>query len=150
MTSQYIYVSYIRAPQQKVWDALTKPEFQKLYWFGSHQESDWAPGSSWTMYRPDGTITDSGEILESDPPSRLVIKWQNQFRPELKAEGWARCVIELSEEQELTKLSITHTIEKDASRFIEAVSGGWPKILSSLKSLLETGKAHPYTGVPKR
>lgn len=143
MSGQFIYVTYIRAPQQKVWDALTKPEFQKIYWFGSHQESDWKSGSSWTMYRPDGTVTDSGEILESEPPSRLVIKWQNQFRPELKAEGWARCVIELSEEDHLTKLSIAHTIERTDSKFIEAVSGGWPKILSSLKSLLETGHALP-------
>jgi uncharacterized protein YndB with AHSA1/START domain len=90
-------------------------------------------------------LTDSGEILESDPPNRVVIKWRNEFRPELKAEGYSRCVMELVQEDELTKLTITHTIEKDKAQFIEAVSGGWPRILSSLQSFLETGRAHGDT-----
>lgn len=141
MSSQFLYVTYIRAPQQKVWDALTQPEFQKQYWFGGHQESDWKAGSSWKMYMPEHGLTDSGEIVESDPPNRVVIKWRNEFRPHLKEEGWSRCTMELSTEADLTKLSIAHTIEKDKAQIIEAVSGGWPRILSSLKSYLETGSA---------
>ncbi len=140
-SSSFIYVAYIRAPQQKVWDALTRPEFQKIYWFGGHQESEWKKGSSWKMFMPQHGLTDSGEILESDPPNRLVIKWRNEFRPHLKEEGWSRCVIELSTENDLTRLSIAHTIEKENSQLIQAVSGGWPRVLSSLKSWLETGKA---------
>ncbi|HEY2068615.1 MAG TPA: SRPBCC family protein [Rhizomicrobium sp.] len=148
--SQFIYVTYIRSTQQKVWEALTMPEFQKLYWFGTHQETDWKPGSPWKMVLADGTIADAGEVLETDPPKRMVLKWQNQFRPELKAEGWSRCVMDLEPQDELVKLTITHTIDKDNSKFIEAVSGGWPRILSSLKSLLETGKPHQSTSVPKK
>jgi uncharacterized protein YndB with AHSA1/START domain len=143
--SSFVYVTYIRAPKQKVWDALTKPEFQKLYWFGGHQESDWKKGSSWEMYMPQHGLTDSGEILESDPPNRAVIKWRNEFRPQLKEEGYSRCVYELVQEDDLTKLTISHTIEKENAQFIQAVSGGWPRILSSLQSYLETGRAHGDT-----
>jgi uncharacterized protein YndB with AHSA1/START domain len=71
----------------------------------------------------------------------LVIRWQNQFKPELKAEGESLCTMELERSGTAVKLSITHTIEREPSKFIEAVSGGWPKILSNLKSLLETGSA---------
>jgi uncharacterized protein YndB with AHSA1/START domain len=143
--SSFVYVTYIRARQQKVWDALTKPEFQKQYWFGGYQESDWKKGSPWKMHMPKNGLTDSGEILESDPPNLVVIKWRNEFRPELKEEGYSRCVMELAQEAELTKLTITHTIEKENAKIIAAVSGGWPRILSSLKSFLETGAANPDT-----
>jgi len=143
--SSFIYVTYIRAPQQTVWDALTKQEFQKMYWFGGHQESDWKAGSPWKMYMPAHGLTDSGEIVESDPPNRVVIKWRNEFRPQLKEEGYSRCVMELATEDDLTKLSITHTMDKENSQLVQAVSGGWPRILSSLKTFLETGAAHPDT-----
>jgi uncharacterized protein YndB with AHSA1/START domain len=143
--SSFVYVTYIRSPQQKVWDALTKPEFQKIYWFGGHQESEWKNGSSWKMVMPQHGLTDSGEILEIDPPNRVVIKWRNEFRPELKEEGYSRCMMELVMEDDLTKLTITHTIDKENARLIQAVSGGWPRILSSLQSYLETGRAHGDT-----
>jgi uncharacterized protein YndB with AHSA1/START domain len=143
--SSFVYVTYIRAPQQKVWDALTKPEFQKQYWFGGHQESSWKKGAEWKMFMPQHGLTDSGEILEIDPPKRVVIKWRNEFKPELKAEGYSRCVMELAQENDLTRLTITHTIEKENAQFIQAVSGGWPRILSSLQSFLETGRAHGDT-----
>jgi uncharacterized protein YndB with AHSA1/START domain len=148
--SAFVYVTYIRSPQQKVWDALTKPEFQTIYWFGGHQESDWKAGSPWKMFMPERGLTDSGEILESDPPNRVVIKWRNEFRPHLKEDGYSRCVMELAREDDLTKLTVTHTIDKENSQFIQAVSGGWPRILSSLKSLLETGEAHSRTQAPPK
>ena len=144
-SSSFVYVTYIRAPQQKVWDALTRPEFQKLYWFGGHQESNWKKGAEWKMFMPQHGLTDSGEILESDPPNRAVIKWRNEFKPELKAEGYSQCVYELAQEGELTRLTIAHTIEKENAQLIQAVSGGWPRILSSLQSYLETGRAHGDT-----
>jgi uncharacterized protein YndB with AHSA1/START domain len=143
--SQYVYVTYIRTTQQKVWEALTKPEFQKTYWFGMHQETDWKPGSPWKLQFSDGRIADAGEVVEVDPPNRLVLKWRNEFRPELTAEGFSRCTMELASEGELVKLSITHTMDRENSKLIEAVSGGWPRILSSLKSLLETGESLPDT-----
>ncbi|MGZ5927373.1 MAG: SRPBCC domain-containing protein, partial [Rhizomicrobium sp.] len=77
--------------------------------------------------------------VEIDRPRRMVIKWRNEFRPELKAEGFSRCVFELEQMGEAVKLTVSHSIEQDQSKFIEAVSGGWPLLLSNLKSLLETG-----------
>lgn len=138
--SAFVYVTYIRTTPEKLWQALTSPEFQKQYWFGMHQECDWKQGASWSLLFSDGRVADAGEVLEIDPPRRLVLKWRNEFRPEMKAEGPARCVYELEPVGEAVKLTITHANEREGSKFIEAVSGGWPKILASLKSLLETGK----------
>jgi uncharacterized protein YndB with AHSA1/START domain len=138
--STFVYVTYIRTTQQRLWDALTTDtEFMKQYWFGVHCVSQWSQGSPWRMVHRDGTLGDSGEILASDPPRRLVIRWRNESRPELAAEGYSLCTIELEPSGMAIRLSITHTIERDPSKFIEAVSGGWPKIMSNLKSLLETG-----------
>ena len=92
------------------------------------------------MVYPDGRITDSGEIVELEPKKRLVLKWQNEFKPELKAEGYALCKIELEPVGDAVKLTITHTMDRPESKLIQAVSGGWPRILSNLKSLLETGQ----------
>jgi Activator of Hsp90 ATPase homolog 1-like protein len=69
-----------------------------------------------------------------------VLKWRNELRPELKAEGYARCMIEVEPVSGAVKLTITHTMDRAGSKLIEAVSGGWPRILSNLKSLLETGQ----------
>jgi uncharacterized protein YndB with AHSA1/START domain len=139
--STFVYVSYIRTTPQKLWSALTDAEFMKQYWFGVHCQSDWTAGSSWKMVSPKGQILDAGRIVEAVPPRRLVIRWENQFKPELKAEGESLCTMEIEQSGTAVKLSITHTIERDASKFIEAVSGGWPKIVSNLKSLLESGSA---------
>jgi uncharacterized protein YndB with AHSA1/START domain len=138
--SDFVYVTYIKTTPEKLWDAITNTEFMKQYWFGTRCESEWKPGSSWKMIYEDGKITDSGEIIESDPPKRLVIKWLNEWKPELKAEGYSQCTFEIEPFNNVTKLTVTHVIDKKPSKLIEAVSGGWPKILSNLKSLLETGQ----------
>jgi uncharacterized protein YndB with AHSA1/START domain len=138
--STFIYVTYIRTTPERVWEALTQPETIKQFWFGITAESDWKPGSSWRLLFEDGRVADAGEILESDPPRRLAIKWRNEFKPELKAEGYCTCVMEVEPAGEAVKLTITHSMERADSKFIAAVSGGWPRILSNLKSLLETGE----------
>ncbi|HEY6039352.1 MAG TPA: SRPBCC family protein [Kofleriaceae bacterium] len=132
-------MTYIRTTQAKLWAALTDAEFMKQYWLGHHCESQWVAGSPWKMVSSKGTITDAGEILESDPPRRLVIRWTHRQNPELEAEGASRCTMELAPAGAAVKLSITHAIEREPSKLIAAVSGGWPMILSNLKSLLETG-----------
>ena len=137
--SEFIYVTYIKTNADELWKALTDPERMKQYWFGAHAVSEWTAGSAWTMYAETGQIYDAGEIIESTPPKRLVIKWQNEWRPELKAEGYSRCTFEIASEGSSTKLTVTHAIDKIPSQFIAAVSVGWPKTLSNLKSLLETG-----------
>jgi uncharacterized protein YndB with AHSA1/START domain len=147
--STFVYVTYIRATPEQLWSALTDQEFQKQYWFGVHCESEWTPGSSWKMVHPDGRITDAGEILESDPPRRLVIRWRHEDKPELKAEGDSLCTMELEATGRAVKLSITHTIERESSKLITAVSGGWPRIISNLKSLLETGSTILASGTKR-
>lgn len=139
--SKFVYVTYIRTTPEKLWDALLKPEFTKQYWAGTWQESSWEKGSSWKIMIPDGRVADSGEIVEIDKPKRLVLKWRNEFMPELKAEGYSRCVFELEASGEAVKLTITHEIDRDGSKLIDGVSSGWPHILASLKSLLETGES---------
>ena len=139
--NRFVYVTYIRTTPAKLWQALTQPEWTERYWFGSRQECDWKVGSSWKMFMPTVGLTDSGEVLEVEPEKRLVLSWRNEFMPELKAEGFSRMTYDIEPDGELVKLTVTH--ESDGAVFIEKVSGGWPKILSSLKSLLETGEALP-------
>jgi uncharacterized protein YndB with AHSA1/START domain len=149
--STFVYVTYIRTTPEKLWSALTDDvEFMKQYWFGNHCESQWTPGSSWRNVSPDGQVLDAGEIVEAAPPRRLVIRWQHQNKPELKAEGASLCTIEMEPSGTAIKLSITHTMEREPSRLIEAVSGGWPKVLSNLKSLLETGSVALQDPYPSR
>jgi uncharacterized protein YndB with AHSA1/START domain len=137
--STFVYVTYICTSPSELWTALTSPEFTKKYWFGVYHDTDWKVGSSWKLMLPDGRVADAGEILEIDPPKRLVLKWRNEFKPELKDEGYTRCVIELEQINDAVKLSITHSIDVENAKIIGAVSGGWPLILSNLKSMLETG-----------
>ncbi|MGE5179754.1 MAG: SRPBCC family protein [Bacteroidota bacterium] len=145
--SQFVYVTYIRTTPARLWKALTEPEFIRQYWFGTTVECDWKKGSPWKMVGSDGSLMDSGEILEIDPPRRMVIRWQNEWKPELKAEGKSRCTITLEPVDDAVKLTIVHEIDRPDSRFITAVSQGWPRIASNLKSLLEAGEiaitSHP-------
>ena len=141
-----VYVTYIAVPAEKVWRALTDPQTIRKYWFGITAECDWKPGSPWCLKFEDGRTADTGEILEAVPPKRLVLRWRNEFKPELKAEGYSRCTMEIEMADyypdsggKAVKLTITHELEGEGTKFIEAVSGGWPKVLSNLKSLLETG-----------
>ena len=146
--SRFVYVTYIRTTPEKLWDALTQPECQRIYWYDMWLESDWKEGSPWKMLFPDGRIADQGKILINEKPKRLVISWRNEFKPELKAEGEARATFELEQTGPAMKLTVTHEIGVPGSKLIEAVSGGWPLILSCLKSLLETGEKfaipHPH------
>lgn len=138
--SHFVYVTYVRATPAALWTALTSPEFTEKYWSGVRAESEWRAGSPWRLVLSDGRVGDTGEIVEADPPRRLVIKWRNEFRPELKEEGYSRCVMEIEPLEGAVKLTVTHTIDHPRSQLIEAVSGGWPAVLSNLKSLLETGE----------
>ena len=136
----FIYVTFIRTTPERLWSALTSPEFTRKYWYGTHQESDWEAGSPWRLVFADGRVADTGEVVEIDPPRRLVLKWRNEFRPELNAEGYSRCTLALEPVDGAVKLTVTHTVDRTESKLIEAVSGGWPQVLSNLKSLLETGE----------
>lgn len=140
----FVYVTYIRTTAEKLWRALTEPEFTRQYWAGTWQESDWRKGAAWRIMIPDGRVADTGEIIEIDPPRRLVLTWRNEFRPELQEEGYSRLTYELEQQGDMVKLMLTHEmlqLPSGPSKFIDAVSNGWPAILASLKSLVETGES---------
>ena|SRR5579863_4205115 len=139
-SSRFIYVIYIRTTPEKLWQALIDPEFTRRFWAETWQESEWTPGASWRIMLPDGRVADTGEILEFEPHRKIVLTWRNEFKPELRAEGYSRLTYELEKQTESVKLTVTHEMDQPDSKFIQAVSNGWPPILSSLKSLLETGE----------
>jgi uncharacterized protein YndB with AHSA1/START domain len=143
--SQFVYVIYIRTTPQKVWEALTKPEFTRQIWVETWQECEWKKGSSWRLMIPDGRVGDAGEVVEIEPHKKLVLSWRNEFKPEMKAEGFSLMTYELEQQGDTVKLTVTHQMDKDDSKLIKGVSNGWPPILSSLKSLLETGEALEMT-----
>jgi len=142
-----VYVTIIRTTPEKLWRALTEPEFTRQFWLNSIQECEWKPGASWRIVKPDGSTADSGEVVEIEPFRRLVLKWQNHLFPEMTAEGYSRMTYTLEEKGDTVKLTVTHEMDKSDSKFIKAASGGWPQILASLKSLLETG--HSLAGTDR-
>jgi len=137
----FVYVTYIRTTPEKLWRALIDPEFTRQYWVETWQDCEWKVGSPWRLMAPDGRVADAGKVLEIDPPRRLVLSWRNEFKPELREEGFSRMTYLLEPASEMVKLTVMHEIDRPKARFIEAVSGGWPIILASLKSLLETGQS---------
>jgi uncharacterized protein YndB with AHSA1/START domain len=139
--SQFVYVTYIRTTPKKLWQALTTPRFNRQFFYGTVQESKWKKGATWRLVKPDGGVCDSGEILEINPPRRLVLKWRNELMPGLRAEGYSRMTLEIEKHGTSVKLTILHEMNKAGSKFIESVAEGWPPILSSLKTLLETGES---------
>jgi len=118
-----------------------EPEFTRQYWADTTQECDWKPGAEWRLLKPDGSVADSGEVVEIEPHKRLVLKWQNHMFPEMTAEGFSRLTYEIEDKGGSVKLTVTHVMDKKDSKLIGGVSNGWPHILSSLKSLLETGES---------
>ncbi|HET7886437.1 MAG TPA: SRPBCC family protein [Bradyrhizobium sp.] len=141
---EYIYVVYIQAPCEKVWDALIDPEMNKEYWGRQCNLSDWKVGSRWlhANYDDRSEVMVQGHVLESDRPHRLVLSWA---RPEQadNPDKVSRVTFTVEEQFGACKLTVIHG-DLDAE-MLKAISGGWPPILSSLKTLIETGEAMPMT-----
>jgi uncharacterized protein YndB with AHSA1/START domain len=137
---RFVYVTYIQASPEKVWDALMNPELTKQYWFGHHNVSDWKVGSSWKHQMADDTsvVHIVGKVIESDPPKRLVVSWVSPDN-EGNDEKTSRVTYEIEPFDKNIKLTVTH--EDLYKEMFESVSFGWPIVLSNLKTLLETGKA---------
>jgi uncharacterized protein YndB with AHSA1/START domain len=139
-----VYVSYIVAPAQKVWAALTEAEFTRQYFFGRNVESDWKVGSPWRLAKHDDTIDVQGRVLESDPPRRLVLSWRVESMEELRHLPDTVVTYEIDSFGEVSRLTMTesHSPTLDP-KYLEGGRKGWPMIISGLKSLLETGRALP-------
>ena len=140
--SRFLYVTYIRAPAQKVWDHLTDAAMNRVFWSGYAQQSTWAVGADYSIVDADGKAWDTGKVLAADPPRHQQVSWLHLHDEAMKAEGVSTATFDLEAlREDLTKLTLTHTMPREGSKLIEAISGGWPMILASLKSLLETGRA---------
>ena len=137
--SRFVYVTYIKTTPDKLWSALTNSEFSRQYWLGVTADAEWRVGGRWKLIYPDGRVTDRGEIVEFEKPKRLAIRWHHELNPDMKAEGWSLCTMDLEQKGDAVTLTVTHSIDREDSKLIVGVSGGWPQILSNLKSLLETG-----------
>jgi uncharacterized protein YndB with AHSA1/START domain len=157
----FVYTTYIRTTPERLWQALTEPAFTRRYW-GAAFDTDWKPGSTMTWDMHGATIADPEQVvLESEPYSRLSYSWHT-FTPELNesigfkddaaarvaAEPRSKVTFELEPLGDVVKLTVVHDGFEAGSLVATLVGGGWPPILSSLKTLLETGETLPDTGEP--
>lgn len=139
--TKFVYVTYIRAPMEKIFDALIKPEIVKKYWaVDCEGKSDWKVGSPWAIVTADGRKLDEGEVLEFDRPRKFSVSWRHLDDPDMKAEGISRWTCELEQQGSVVKLTLTHENSAENSKLIGAVSQGWQSMLSALKTWLETGE----------
>lgn len=140
--TRYVYVIYISSTPEKVWNALMDSRLTRQYW--QHDNvSDWKPGSRWEHRQPDGGAVDLvGKVLESVPPHRLVISWADPS-DEGRDDAYSRVAFEIERFKGVTRLTMTHDQLEPGSDMLAGITDGWPKVLSSLKTLLESGKPLP-------
>jgi uncharacterized protein YndB with AHSA1/START domain len=135
---ELVYTTFIRTTPKKLWAAITKPEFTRQYWAGIDNVSDWKKGSKWEHIGGDKEreVWITGKVLESDPPKRLVISWVDPDEPA----DTSRVTFEIEAIKNQVCLTVTHGNFTAKSKMAGKVSRGWPRVLSSMKSFLETGK----------
>jgi uncharacterized protein YndB with AHSA1/START domain len=137
---EFVYVTYVETTPEKLWEALTSSEFSRQYWFGTELRSDWKIGSRFALVM-NGTPTDDGEILEADQPWRLSYSFRHVLNDEMRNERPTKVVFVIEPHGKFVKLTLTHEGFAEGSKLLDGISKGWPAILSSLKSLLESGHA---------
>jgi len=135
----FVYTTYIETTAEKLWHALTDGDFTERYWFGHRITSDWKVGSAYG-FANQGKPTVDGKVLISDPPRRLAYTWNNR-KDEAKGEGTSRVTFDLEPRGKVIKLTVTH--DELEEKTLRDISGGWPMVIASLKSMLETGNALP-------
>jgi uncharacterized protein YndB with AHSA1/START domain/DNA-binding transcriptional ArsR family regulator len=132
-----VFEIYIRTTPEQLWEAITDSEIRSKYSFGARISSDWTPGSRYEMSHPGGLLGE-GENLEVDPPRRLVQSMTALWSDDVKAEGSSRVTWEIEQVEDSCRLTVTHDQLREGAN--EQLYGGWPMILSGLKTLLETGE----------
>jgi uncharacterized protein YndB with AHSA1/START domain len=137
---EFVYVTYIETTPERLWQALTSSESSKRYWFNTEVKSDWKVGSPFALVM-NGTTTDVGEVLEFDPPRRLSYTFHHVLSEAARKERPTKVVFNLEPSGKLVKLTLTHEGFEVDSVILDGISRGWPAILSSLKSMLESGTA---------
>jgi uncharacterized protein YndB with AHSA1/START domain len=138
--AKFIYVTYINTTPEKVWNALIDNEMIKQYWSRHKNVSDWKVGSTWLHQDYDsGTIDIDGKVVEFEAPKRLVLTWAGA-NEDLRKEKPSRVTFEIEPFFDVARLTLTHHELETGSKMLEGITAGWPSVLSSLKTLLETGK----------
>jgi uncharacterized protein YndB with AHSA1/START domain len=137
---EFVYVTYIKTTPDKLWEALTSSNFSRRYWFGTEFRSDVKIGSPFALVM-DGKVTDTGQILEADRPRRLSYTFKHELDDKMRKEGATKVVFTLDPHGDLVKLTLTHEGFAKDSKLLDGIAKGWPAILASLKSLLESGDA---------
>lgn len=144
----FVYVTFIAAPPEKVFEAITSADISSRYW-GHANVSDWATGSRWEHVRNETRVAElTGRVVEHSPPSKLVISWVNTSQ-EAEPEAYSRVTFEVIPYDGMTKLIVSHDDLIKGSGMEQGVSKGWPIVLSSLKSYLETGSGLNVFAKPK-
>jgi len=138
---EFVYTTYIETTAEKLWHALTDGDFTERYWFGHRVASDWKVGSPYKFAKP-GACTVEGKILISDPPRRLAYSWDPRTT-EANRERTSRVTFDLEPRGKVIKLTVTHDNLDEGGKTLRDISGGWPMVIASLKSLLETGHGLP-------
>jgi len=133
-----VFEIYIKTTPERLWEAITSAEMRSKYTFGAQVISDWTPGSRYQQGTPDGRILGEGENLEVDPPRRLVQSMRALWGEDVKAEGTSRITWEIKPVGDSCHLTVTHDQLREGAN--DQLYGGWPMILSGLKTLLETGE----------
>ena len=141
----FVYVTYLNATPEKVWKALIDNELIRQYWGRHKNVSDWKVGSIWLHEDYDsGAIDIEGKVVAVEPPQRLVLTWIGANQA-LRKERPSLVTFEIEPSLGIARLTLTHSELEAGSKMLEGISEGWPKVLSSLKTLLETGKAIEIT-----
>jgi uncharacterized protein YndB with AHSA1/START domain len=140
----FVYVTYIATTPEKLWTALTDGEFTRRHWGGRRIRSDWIVGSPVEHVREDGGIDWRGEVVRSQPPHLLSYTFHMQISDDHRSEKPSQVTFELQPMGSLVKLTLTHEDFEPGSATFETTRHGWPAIMSSLKSLLETGNPLPF------
>ncbi len=135
---QFVYAIYIASTPEKVWQALTDPNITEKYWFGFRVAAGGKPGEHMTATDPKGKLVHDDPIIESDPPRRLSYAWSPLYK-DLQGERPSRVTFELAPLKDQTRLTIVHEDFDDGSKIFGLISKGWPAVLSSMKSFIETG-----------
>jgi uncharacterized protein YndB with AHSA1/START domain len=134
-----VFEIYIKTTPERLWEAITDPELRKQYTFGVATVSDWTPGSHYeAVHTMSRTPIADGENLEVDPPRRLVQSFNALWSDDVKAEGTSRVTWEIEPIGDSCRLVVTHDQLREGGN--DEIYGGWPQILSGLKTLLETGE----------
>jgi uncharacterized protein YndB with AHSA1/START domain len=136
-TMEKVFEIYIKTTPERLWEAITDPELRSKYTFGAKIVSDFTPGSRYDMSHPGGLLGE-GENLEVDPPRKLVQSMTALWSDDVKAEGTSRITWEIEPVGDSCRLTVTHDQLREGAN--AELYGGWPMILSGLKTLLETGE----------